>query len=155
MLLYVASRGLDEKLQKKGENKMREATVELESILEYCKAILNAETEEEVLAIKAEIGNIYKAVGYTEEEVQTYLNNIDAIVVMVESGEATISESGELVRSEVPTQKITEVSGAGMNVTSSQANTLAGIGLGVVGATLVACLAMKKRLFKNKKNKKF
>ncbi len=143
MLLYVALRG---------ESKMREATVEIKSILEYCKAILNAENEEEILGIKAEIGNVYRANGFTEEEVQRYLNNVDEVVAMLESGEVTISESGELIRKEVPTQEVTEVNSVGVN-TNSQANTLAGIGLGTVGATLVACIAIKKRFFKNKKNK--
>ncbi len=131
---------------------MKEATIDIKIILEYCKAILNAETEEEVLEIKAELAEVYRKNGLTEEDIQRYLNNVDEVVAMVESGEITISENGQLVRKEVPTQEVTEVNSADVN-TSSQANTLAGIGLGAVGATLVACIAIKKRFFKNKKNK--
>lgn len=116
---------------------MREATVELETALGYCQAILNAETEEEIGEIKEEIAEDMRTNGAPEEAIVSYITGLEDIVEKVESEEYVFTEQGTLVRNTEPTQ----------------ANTLAGIGLGVVSAALVASIALKKKVFKNKKGR--
>ncbi len=137
---------------------MRNATVELETALEYCKAILNAESEEEILAIKGDIAEGMRANGSPEEVIENYLNGLDEVVSRLDSGEYSITEDGAIVRNEdvesIVTHEVVETEAPQViRSAPSQANTKAGLAFGVAGAAIVASLALKKKVLKNKKNK--
>lgn len=132
---------------------MREATVANETALEYCRALLNAETEEELIAVKEEIARDLKVNGMPEESIQAYLQNLDMFVEKLNSEEYFINEDGQIVANETPTQEVVETNAPQSTHMATQANTLAGISLGVAGAAIVACLALKKKVLKKKKNK--
>lgn len=132
---------------------MREATIELEKALEYCKAILNADSEEELIEIRNDITKDLKNDGFDEEYIQTYLDRLELTTTMIESGEYIISENGLIARNP---EKITELQGVpAESEVNSMSNTpsMAGVGLGVTLTALVATLSLKKRVLKNKKTK--
>lgn len=131
---------------------MREATVELETALEYCKAILNAESEEEILVIKNEITNAMRTNEVDEQYIEQYITKLEFLVDEVEKGNYILTETG-LVKNDVEeTVEVVETNPPEPTNIESQANTKAGLALGLAGAVIVTCIALKKKLLNQKKN---
>lgn len=154
---------------------MKEATTKMESALEYCKIILNAESEEEIVGIKAEIVEGLRSNGSSEEFIQGFLLSLDSAVERLENENVVLDENGQFVRSEEAMQgeqtvlvdengqvvrneetmqegQAIPVEEAPVN-TNTGTNTMAGVGLGLTMTALVASIALKKKIFKNRKNK--
>lgn len=132
---------------------MREATVELQEALEYCKEIVNAESEEEIIAIKQEIAANMREDGAPEESITHYLQQLDDVTERIEEGEYIITENGLIANKEQEeTYEVVETSIPEPTNTESQANTKAGLAIGLAGAAIVTTLALKNKLLKAKKN---
>ena len=132
---------------------MREATIELQEALEYCKEIVNAESEEEIIAIKQEIAANMREDGAQEEAITHYLQQLDDVTERIEEGEYIITENGLIANKEQEeTYEVVETSIPESTNTESQANTKAGLAIGLAGAAIVTTLALKNKLLKAKKN---
>ncbi len=140
---------------------MRETTYDvntdelIEMTVEYCHAILDARSEEELATIKEQIADeIRTNTDYPEEYIQNYMTSLNNAVEKLESGEVTLAEDGEFVRSDENIQEGQEVPVEEPVASEAQTTTMAGVGVGVTMAALVAAMALKKHLLKNSKNKK-
>lgn len=130
---------------------MREASGEfLEYISNFCQAVYNAESEEEIESLRGNLKDGFRQNGFSEEEITAVMNKIDSVSLGLELGTLTFDEDGKIVRQEevIATQ---EVEPDNVVSSNSQANTSVGVGLGVVGAAVVASLALKKKILKSKK----
>ncbi len=140
---------------------MREATDGYKAYL-YCQAILNAESEEEIAALREEVINEYRSHGYSEDEIKEFLNRLDDAVEKLESGEYYLGEDYQIhsydelsvSTAPAPTEELVQTTQPVVNNDGSLVNTKAGIGLGVTGALIVACLAVKKIILKNNKSRR-
>ncbi len=132
---------------------MRETTIDLEMATDYCKAILAAETEEELGEIRGDIVNYLKGIGYEDEYIQNYLGRMDVAVSLIEDGEYVISRDGNLVRNHEATTEIQETPVPSEVNKIPDSHSMASVGLGVTLAALVSTIALKKRVFKNEKTK--
>lgn len=154
---------------------MREASAEIESVLEYCKEILNAESEEEILRIEDEIAQGMRMNGTSEEVIQDYLFGLDQLVLSIESGEFVITEDGMLLRNdnevdysdeetdyivddvleqkEIEAIEVVEerVPDANINRKSSAFETSA---FNTITLAIAVSIALRKIFFKNKNNRK-
>ena len=95
---------------------MRETTYDvntdelIEMTVEYCHAILDARSEEELATIKEQIADeIRTNTDYPEEYIQNYMTSLNNAVEKLESGEVTLAEDGEFVRSDENIQEGQEV----------------------------------------------
>lgn len=130
---------------------MREASGEfLEYISNFCQAVYNAESEEEIEFLRENLKDGFRQNGFSEEEITAVMNKIDSVSLGLELGTLTFGEDGKIVRQEevIATQ---EVEPDNVVSSNSQANTSVGVGFGVVGAAVVASLALKKKILKSKK----
>lgn len=130
---------------------MREASGEfLEYISNFCQAVYNAESEEEIESLRENLKDGFRQNGFSEEEITAVMNKIDSVSLGLELGTLTFGEDGKIVRQEevIATQ---EVEPDNVVSSNSQANTSVGVGFGVVGAAVVASLALKKKILKSKK----
>lgn len=111
----------------------------------YCEAILQAETLEEVAEIKAGIPEAFKECGCTEEQVTALMQTVDNCVKELESGVLVIDEGGRLAYNESATNQTTATDA----VTQSDAvSPLAVGGFSAVAACMVGVLAFKKNVLK-------
>lgn len=125
-----------------------------EQIIEYCREIYNAETQEEIETIETEITEYLREKDYSEEQIQIWIQQIELVVDTIVKEERIIfNENGTLQKNETPTQEVIETNIPKSTSTDSQANTPASVTFGVLGAALVTGIALKKKVFKNKKNK--
>ncbi len=127
---------------------MRNATEEFLPIFECCKAILEAKTEEEVVAIKQEFLDGLRATGAEEDVISQYEYYIDTAVDSLENGELTFDENGFLVRVENSIEEGTLVSKEDSTV-EPQTTPFSGLALSLVASSIVVSLYVKKKLKKN------
>ncbi len=132
---------------------MHDAAIDTDLVLEYCQAILNVDSEEEIEPIKEAIANGMRAYGTSEEVVESYMSCIDSVVENVENGVYVFNSEGHLLVKGEDVQEVLDSKAPEANDIPSQANTLAGVSLGVVTAAIVASIALKKKVLKNKKSK--
>ncbi len=132
---------------------MREATVELETVLTYLKAIFNAESKEEIEEIKQELLDGLRTNGMSEEMLADYSAALDRAEASFESGEITFDENGQLVRNENYVQEGTTVEPNGTPEIGSQATTAAGVALGLVTSAIVVTVALRKKFSKAKQKR--
>ena len=133
---------------------MREASNEvLEKYVDYCQALLAAETEEDILAAKDQMAQDLIEQGHTEEEVHTFLGTMDELVEKIEDGEYVFNGTTFVLKDKEESYGTLYEGPTTEANSASMAYTKAGIGLGLAGATIVTVLALKKKVFKNKKNK--
>lgn len=132
---------------------MREATIELEPVLYYCKAIFNAESEEEIEEIKQELLDGLRTNGASEEVISDYSTFLDEVTVRFESGELTFDENGQLVRNENFVQEGTTLEPNGTLEIGSQATTATGIALGLVASAIVVTVSLRKKFSKAKQKR--
>lgn len=131
---------------------MREATDETEyeyyvKLLEFCRAILNAESEEEVETIKEEIPVFLREnYGYDDVAVDGYMTHINNIMEKVETGEIDLNEIPLQVNELQSTETVQET----QNTIRDVGIATAGIGIGL--GLLLGCMALRKKTAK-KKNK--
>lgn len=137
----------------KGGDFMREATIELEPVLYYCKAIFNAESAEEIEEIKQELLDGLRTNGTSEEVISDYSTFLDEVTVRFESGELTFDEDGQLVRNENFVQEGTTLEPNGTLEIGSQATTAAGIALGLVASAIVVTVSLRKKFSKAKQKR--
>lgn len=149
---------------------MREATPEIEyygALLEFSKAILNAESEEEIAAIREEIPKVLnERFGYDSAESEVFiarLNNwikiidendidLDELESMIESvvnDEISAEEANEILTSSNSTESLTETSS--VNPQNDVGIAAGGIGIGI--GIFLGCYALKKKLLKSKFHK--
>lgn len=134
---------------------MREATGEFNYTLalEVCKAILNAETAEEVETIKTNLPIYFKENGMSEEEALRFMSIVDTMLEMIEKEELVFDEKGNLVRNNEEIQETAEV---GVPAPTPTANLnfgeIAGNIFGIAAGAVVICLALKNKVFNNKKS---
>lgn len=133
---------------------MREATVELENMLSYCKAIFNAESEEEIEQIKQELLENLRANGTDEQVVSDYEMYLEQIVDRFESGELTFDENGMLVRNEEFVQESAQVQAPEPVESGNFSTTAAGVALGLVASTIVVTVKLRKNFSKKQKQKR-
>lgn len=132
---------------------MKNATEDLDLALAYCQEILNAESEEEIESIKEAIANGMRGNGASEEYVQSYITRLETVVENVENGTYVFNSEGYLLRKDDIVEEVVESGAPSANDIPSQANTVAGVSLGVVTAAIVASIALKKKVLKNKKGR--
>lgn len=123
-----------------------------ETMLEYCQAILNAETEEEVQEIKEQVVEmLVNEYGYDEDDpsIDVYMTRLDHGIDMIESGEATYDEILTEIHERFEPEAIQEVDA--IPVQTNNVAITAGLGLGL--GVFIGCIAMRKKTLKNKKNK--
>lgn len=132
---------------------MREADSEVEyyeMILYYCKAILNAENEEEVEVIKEDIVKSLQEQGLDEVAIDQFLTNVNNSVEAVESEKATVEDYENQLEAFKESYEAETVQEVPANVSPTiMTGTGVGIGLGI----LVGCFALRKKTLKNKKSK--
>lgn len=133
---------------------MRDATIEFEKVLEYCKAILTAETEEEIMEIKEEIANTLREENMTEEAVLNYIQNLEEAVEKIETQGFIIDENGRIIVNETSTQAVAETEQTQLTNTNSINNTNGTVSVGLCAAALIACMTLKKTVLKNKQGRK-
>lgn len=121
---------------------MKPATEEF--LLEYCKAILNADSEEDLLLIKNEMIEQLKEFNYTEELIEEFFTRADSML----NNENDYEILEHDIYSETNSEQITPQTNP--NVTSNM-NT--GVLVGGVGVSaIIAAIALKRKvLAKNKK----
>lgn len=132
---------------------MREADSEVEyyeMILYYCKAILNAENEEEVEVIKEDIVKSLQEQGLDEVAIDQFLTNVNNSVEAVESEKATVEDYENQLEAFKESYEAETVQEVPANV-SPTIMTGAGVGIGL--GILVGCFALRKKTLKNKKSK--
>ncbi|MCX4365714.1 MAG: hypothetical protein OSJ70_08090 [Bacilli bacterium] len=116
-----------------------------EMILEYCKAIVNAETEEEVESIKEEFAETLKTQGYDDITVDQFLTNLNNSVEAVESGKSSVADyESQLDSFHNETETLQEVP------VNTQQTMMVGSGVGIGLGILAGCFALRKKTLKNK-----
>lgn len=125
---------------------MRPATEEI--MLDYCIAVLNAQTEEELELVKQEIVALLKKYDYSEEEIQNFFIRADEMVEDIKENESTIQND---IYAETNTEVGTPSSIPRANQNN---NTMQGALIGGIGLTaLISVLALKQKILnKNKEN---
>lgn len=66
-------------------------------VLEFCKQILNAETDQEIDEIMDEIPNTLREEGYSEQEIETLMMNLDKTLEQIENEQIIINEMGDVI----------------------------------------------------------
>lgn len=135
---------------------MRDATSELESILEYCKMILNTSSNHSVDAIMDEIPNILRTeAGYSEEQIEYFMNQLTTTLTLIENEELVFNEEGHLVLGPNASQETIETGSLQPTSNNSQyTNTVVGgTAIGLSFALLIACVSARKLINKNKKSR--
>lgn len=132
----------------------------------YCRAILNAETEEEALAIREEMPGALKELwGYDDVQTEAFMTRVDLVVEKLDGHEDLLEEaqkltteiiSGNLTPEEanaiLKEQLITETS---QEQTPQNVQTNYGIaaGVGLALSVFIGAYVWKMKTLKNKKNK--
>ena len=76
---------------------MREAMDYYEMMLECCKTILAAETEEDVEVIKEQITSTLNTTGWSNAEIEHFMSQLDEWIEKVENDEVSMEEINERV----------------------------------------------------------
>ncbi len=76
---------------------MHEATIDsdhsyYETMLEFCKKIITAESEEEIDAVKDNVYQLLNAMGYDDPNIEEFIVRLDRWINMVETEEVSIDE---------------------------------------------------------------
>ena len=136
---------------------MRDATPELESILEYCKLILNADSPHSVDAIFDEIPTILRTeAGYSDEQIEYFMAQLNNTLTLIDNEELVFNEEGRLVPGPNANQEGFE-SGTLQPVEENldHDNAIVGsVAIGLSLAALIACVSIRKQINKNTKNRK-
>ena len=134
---------------------MREATPELERILDFCKQILNAETNEEIEVIKEDIATMLHEEGYGEEPVEYFMAKLDEVLELIENEELVFNENGQLVPGPNAEQETIEAGSLEPipenNVKNNQTLGIAAMGLSL--SLLVGCMAVRRKINNSKQHK--
>ncbi len=134
---------------------MREATPELERILDFCKQILNAETNEEIEVIKEDIATMLHEEGYGEEPVEYFMAKLDEVLELIENEELVFNENGQLVPGPNAEQETIEAGSLEPipenNVQNNQTLGIAAMGLSL--SLLVGCMAVRRKINNSKQHK--
>lgn len=134
---------------------MREATPELERILDFCKQILNAETNEEIEIIKEDIATMLHEEGYGEEPVEYFMAKLDEVLELIENEELVFNENGQLVPGPNAEQETIEAGSLEPipenNVQNNQTLGIAAMGLSL--SLLVGCMAVRRKINNSKQHK--
>ena len=132
---------------------MREATPELERIVEFCQLILNASTPHAVEAILDEVPDILRTeAGYSEEEIDYFMTQLSTTLTLIENEELAFNEQGQLVPGpNAPQETLESGSLQPAPEASPYTNTVVGgSAIGLSFALLIACAAARKKI--NKKS---
>lgn len=123
-----------------------------EVVAYYCKAIIEAETPEEVTDIQNYMVYTLKECGLDNGDIEEFTTIVDAQLIALRSGNLVFDEKGLLVSPEQNNVHIVdkEVEGPSPN---GMTNVKMSSGLGLAAAALVATIALKSRILKNQKNK--
>lgn len=139
-----------------------------EALLEYCQAILNSETEDEILSIKEEIRTMLKEEWtYDDVTIEKFMNQVDHFIELLENHELFINDTTN-IRIHVAKGTSTQEEADDLISEHAEAETLQpsspdatpinyNLGLAGAGVTLAlfigGCVALKKNALKKKKNK--
>lgn len=119
---------------------MREASSEIDEFIEeYCIAVLNTQSEEEVEIIEQRLIVTLQDLGLSEDHIQNILSQIDEKLNEEMSVDKNFEVNTELgVENQISKQNVQDI-GASF--------------LGIGGAALIAVIALKKKNLKNRKEK--
>ena len=135
---------------------MRDATPELESILEYCKMILNTDSPHSVDAILDEIPTILRTeAGYSDEQVEYFMTQLTNTLTLIDNEELVFNEEGRLVPGPNAIQEEME-SGTLQPIDENLEHTNTVVGSAAIGlsiAALIACVSIRKQINKNTRNR--
>ncbi|MDE6141213.1 MAG: hypothetical protein K2G03_01280 [Bacilli bacterium] len=135
---------------------MRDATPELESILEYCKMILNTDSPHSVDAILDEIPTILRdEAGYSDEQVEYFMAQLNNTLTLIDNEELVFNEEGRLVPGPNAIQEEME-SGTLQPIDENLEHTNTVVGSAAIGlsiAALIACASIRKQINKNTRNR--
>lgn len=145
---------------------MRDASGELNDYVEYCKMILNAETEEEIEAIKETIPQKLREQGYNDVQIKNWINRMDFTLEILENREMSIEEYEQTMNVFLQLEGNKYYNVPDSIKEDSQAETLQPIPGnitiadyapkiigGLTFSVILGCIALKKKALKNKKNK--
>lgn len=136
---------------------MRDATPELESILEYCKMILNTDSPHSVDAILDEIPTILRTeAGYSDEQVEYFMTQLTNTLTLIDNEELVFNEEGRLVPGPNAIKEEME-SGTLQPIDENLEHTNAVVGSAAIGlsiAALIACVSIRKQINKNTRNRR-
>lgn len=128
---------------------MREATPDLEKIVEFCQLILNASTNHGVEAILDEIPDILREESsYSDEEIDYFMTQLTTTLTLIENGELAFGENGQLVPGPNAPQETLE-SGSLQPAPEAAPYTSTVVGGSAIGlsfALLIACAAARKKI---------
>jgi len=130
------------------------ANEEFKIIMFYCKAILNAESEEEISQIKQGLLDDLRESGKEEQIINYFDTYLDQMVGRFESGELAFDENGMLVINEEFMQESLNTPAPDSTELGGMSNTSAGVALGLVASAIVVSIKVKKMFDKNKKIKR-
>ena len=136
---------------------MRDATPELESILEYCKMILNTDSPHSVDAILDEIPTILREeAGYSDEQVEYFMTQLTNTLTLIDNEELVFNEEGRLVPGPNAIKEEME-SGTLQPIDENLEHTNTVVGSAAIGlsiAALIACASIRKQINKNTRNRR-
>ena len=130
------------------------ALLELQEIvLNYCTAIENAQSEEEVEQLKAEFPNYLRENGYGEEFISQFMEVMERQEERV--NEIIFNENGKVAATDEPIQveETAVPTETPAPVESVNVGQQAALGFGIIGGLVVGITAVKKNILKHKKNK--
>lgn len=117
----------------------------------YCKAILDADSVEEVSEIRESVANTFKECGFDDEYIANLNNTVDRQLVAIETGLLVFNEKGQLVTPGEYAEQITTQEPSANIQREAEAKAAAGFSL--AAAAIVASLALKKAVLKHQKSK--
>lgn len=124
-----------------------------ETMLDSCKAILNAESEEEVQFVREDVAKeLSERFGYDEIAVDMYMTRVEKWVELAETGEMTTDEMMQAINDRFSeTETLTE---AQSNAASTLATALAsGGGIGLALGIFMGICKLKKKNLESKKSR--
>ena len=132
---------------------MKNATIDnFELLVECCKAILSAESPEEVAMIKENLPVCLREHGWDEETITTFMKDVDGMVMMCQLEEIVVNEDGQFVKKEET--NVQETVGADVPTSSINTNLNPKGHASVFGAAagaIVLCMALKNKIFNKNK----
>lgn len=134
---------------------MRESTgaTNWELLVDCCKAILSAESPEEVKSIKENLPVYLRESGWDEENITMFMKNVEGMTLMYQLEGIVVDEDGEFVKRESNVQETAEVGApAPSPMTNLNIGGLAGNIFNLAAGAVVICLALKNTVFNNKKD---